>query len=96
MHELDKMTIDRLCGMLIDYEMRTRKEEPDINDAIFKAYVKLSTSQDYDSYEHFLDEEETNFVRKLKMGSRKYKAKLPFKLFCCDKVGHFSSKCPFK
>jgi hypothetical protein len=90
MHELDKMTMDRIHGILISYEMRTRKEQPYLKDAVFKA----STSQDHDSSEHFLDE--ANFVRKMKRGSVKYKGMLPFKCFHCGKVGHFVSKCTFK
>jgi hypothetical protein len=41
------------------------------------------------------DEEEANFIRKLKKGSGKYKGKLPFKCFNCGKIGHFASKCPY-
>ena len=42
------------------------------------------------------DEEIANFVRKLKRGTRKYKGKLPLICFNCGKIGHFSSKCPYK
>jgi hypothetical protein len=63
---------------------------------VFKASVKSSTSQNHDSSEHFSDEEEANFVRKLKRGFGKYKGMLPLKSFHCGKVGHFESKCPFK
>jgi hypothetical protein len=96
MHELDKLTMDRLHGILIAYEMRTKKEQLDLKDAIFKASVKFSTSQDHDSSEHFLDEEEANFVRKMKRGSEKYKGMLPFKCFQCGKIGQFACKFPFK
>jgi len=37
------------------------------------------------------DVEEANFIRKLQIGLGKYKGKLLFKCFNCDKVGHFSS-----
>jgi hypothetical protein len=90
MHELDKLTMDRLHGILTTYEMRTRKEQPGLKDAIFKALVKLSSSQDNKSLEHFSYEEEANFLRKLKRGSIKYKGMLPFKCFHCGKVVHFA------
>jgi hypothetical protein len=96
MHELDKLTMDKLHGILTSYEMRTRKGHMELKDIVFKASGKFSTSQDHNSSEHFLDEEEDNFVRKLKRESIKYKGMLPFKFFHCGKVGHFSSKCPFK
>jgi hypothetical protein len=81
-HEQDKLTTDMLHGILTTYEMRTRKGQPDIKDSVSKESVKLSTSQDHDSSKQFSDEEEVNFVRKLKMISKKF--------------GHFSSKCTFK
>ena len=38
------------------------------------------------------DEEVTNFVRKIKKRTRKYKGKIPFKCFNYGKIGHFPSK----
>ena len=42
------------------------------------------------------NEEEANFVRKIKRGCGKYKGELPFKCFECGRVRHFTSKYPFK
>jgi hypothetical protein len=42
------------------------------------------------------DEEVANFVRSLKIGTDKYKDKLPLICFNCDGVGHFYNKCPYK
>jgi hypothetical protein len=44
MHELDKLTMERLHGILITYEMRARKYQSDLKDVVFKAPVKSSTS----------------------------------------------------
>ena len=41
-------------------------------------------------------EKEADFVRKLKRGCGKYKGKLHFRCIKCCRVGHFSSKWPFK
>jgi hypothetical protein len=38
------------------------------------------------------DEEEANFIRKIKKGFGKYKRKLPFKCFNCGKIEHFANK----
>ena len=38
------------------------------------------------------DEEKSNFVRKLKRGTDKFKGKLPFKCYNFGKVGNFASK----
>ena len=42
------------------------------------------------------NEEESNFVRNLKIGQAKYKGKFPFKCFKCGRVGHFTSKCMYE
>jgi hypothetical protein len=59
--------------------MINRKYKPGLKDVVFKESIKSSKSQDHDSSEHFSDEEEDKFVRKLKRGSIKKKGMLPFK-----------------
>ena len=42
------------------------------------------------------NEEDVNFVRKLKTEKGKYKGKLTFKCFKCGRIGHFYSKCAYE
>jgi hypothetical protein len=95
---LATLSMDELHGILIAYAMRTKQENPSGREASFKASKKnrknmprskpCSNNSD-DSY----NEEESNFVRKMKRGTDKYKGKIPFKCFNCGKFGHFASKC---
>ena len=94
--DLDKLSMDELHGILTSYEMRTEHEKPSRKEAAFKVSKKTKknnqtpkscSSCSEDSY----DEDESNFVRKLKRGTDKFKGKLPFKCFNCGKIGHFSS-----
>jgi len=55
--------------------------------------IKTEECKTSDYSDSELDEEEANFVRKLK---RRYKGKLPFKWFRCEKIGHFSHKFPYE
>ena len=87
MNDLKTLSSDQLLGTLTAYEMRIDKDKPTTREASFKA-DKGSNSD--------MDEIEAKFVRRLKKGSGKYKEKLPFKCFNCGKIGHFTSKCPYK
>ena len=35
-------------------------------------------------------------MRKLQLGTGRFKGKLPFKCFACGKVGHYAAKCPYE
>ena len=96
--DLDKLSMDELNGILIAYEMITEQEKPSIKEVAFKVSKKTKKnnlkSKSYSSCsEDSYDEEEANFVRKLKRGTSKFKGKLFLKCFKCGRIGHFSSKC---
>ncbi|XP_057866023.2 uncharacterized protein LOC131073574 [Cryptomeria japonica] len=98
MAKLDKLTIDKLHGILIAYETRTNVETYLKRETIFKASktVKEKEHVSYESSEEESDCEAAHFVHKLKRGSGKYKGKLPLKCFNYGKIGHFASKCPYE
>jgi hypothetical protein len=86
---LATLRMDKLHGILIAYEIKTKQDNPPKKEVAFKASNKTkknnknpksdySCSNDYDE-----DEEMHNFVRKLKKGTGKYKDKIPFKCFNC-------------
>jgi hypothetical protein len=86
--DLTKMTVD---GYLIAYEMRTGTEsdQPN-NEAAFKA-INKTKYKDND-----LDEEITNFVRRVQKGIGRFKGKSPIKCFNCGRIGHIAEKCYYK
>jgi hypothetical protein len=97
--DLSTLSMDELHGILTAYEMRTKQYNPSRKEATFKASKKTrknkkksksNCSYNDDSYE---DEEITNFIRKSRRDTGKYKGKLPLKCFNCGKIGHFPAKC---
>jgi hypothetical protein len=99
--DLSTLSMDELHGILTAYEMRTEQDNPSRKEASFKASKKTKKNKKNSKSNYSCnddsdeDEEITNFVRKLKRGTRKYKGKLPLMCFNCGKVGHFSSKFPY-
>ena len=95
--DLDSLTMDELHGILTTYEMKIGNENPSRREEAFKVLkgTKKKKHQSNESCIVKLDEEEANFVRKLKKGSNKYKGKLPFKCFNYGKIGHYSKRCPY-
>jgi hypothetical protein len=85
--DLKMLTLDQILGTLTAYEMRITKGKSTTRDTSFK----LEKNTDSDIYDI-----ETNFVRRLKKGSSKYKGKMSFKCFNYGKIGNFSSMCPHK
>ena len=98
--DLDTMTVDELHGILTAYEMRTKKEDPSGKEVAFKISNQKGTNKpnpkpEYNNNDESDNEEETNFIRKLKRGTCRYKGKLPLNCFECGKIGHFASKFPY-
>jgi len=54
-----------------------------------EAAFKASGKGDYYELGHMSEEEEeSNFVKNLQRGARRFRGKLPFKCFACGRVGH--------
>jgi hypothetical protein len=92
------LTMDELHIILTAYEMRIEHDKPTNKEATFKASnkTKIEEYKMSDSSDNELNEEESNFFKKLERGSGKHKGKLPFICFNYVKVGHFVAKCPYK
>jgi len=66
-------------------------------EAAFKVSKKAKEHKDHQGYCNYgSDQELVPFSRKMKRGLGKYKGKFPFKCFDYGRVGHFSSKFPYK
>jgi hypothetical protein len=89
--DLTKLTMDELHGSLIAYEMRIgiESDQPN-NEATFKA-INNTKYKDND-----LDEEITNFIRRVQKGTGRYKGKSPLKCFNCGRIGHIPEKIYYK
>jgi hypothetical protein len=101
--DLNSISMDKLHGIFIAYEMRTEQENPDVKVAAFKASKrskqKKKEQEEYSSRSDISedDEEVANFIKRLNKGTNgKYRGKLPLICFNCDGIGHFVNKCPHK
>lgn len=89
-HDLDKYTIDQLLGILYTYKII---EMEDIERERKEATFNVSNIVEDDKKEsENLNEIKTNFVRRLKRGTRKYKGELPLKCFNYGRIGHYAYK----
>eukprot|EP00253_Pinus_taeda_P007064 PITA_07064 len=87
---LQNLKMSQLHRILTAYEMR--KGGPlDKRVASFKASRK---GEYYESGHVSEEEEESSFVRNLQRGTGRFRGNLPFKCFCCGRVGHYATKCP--
>ena len=93
--DLQTLTIVQLHGILTAFEMR-QGGPSQIREAAFKVSAKGKEKEVVKESSYISDEEEANFVRKLQLGTGRFKGKLPFKCFECGKVGHYAAKCPYR
>jgi hypothetical protein len=95
--KLDNLTMDELHGILTTHEMRTEKERPTKGETTFKvSKAKKKHEKVFNEYQlEIFDEEMTNFMKKLKKGTGRYKGKFPLICFNYGKIGHFATKCTY-
>jgi len=97
MPNLKDLNMDQLHGTLTAYEMRVGIEKYEVKKVAFRVSNKGKENivhQDYSRNES--DQDLTQLSTKLKSGYGKYKGKFPFKCFDWGRVGHYSSKFPYK
>jgi hypothetical protein len=87
----------KVHGILTVYDMRTRKEIPTKGEMTFKAYKEIKKHDKVfnEDQSKISNEEITNFMKKLKKGTGRYKGKFSLICFNYGKIGHFASKCPY-
>ena len=89
--DIDKLTMEELYGILMDYEMRIGQDNSQKKEASFKS-SKVSNKSKTNIQLEYSDDEEALLVKNIKRGTGKYKGKLPLKCFNFGEIGHFSSK----
>jgi hypothetical protein len=99
--DLNSISMDKLHGIFIAYEMRFEQENPYVKEASFKSSKrskkKKKEQEEYSNNSDILedDEEVANFIKRLDKGTNgRYRGKLPLIFFNCDGIVHFYNKCP--
>ena len=80
--DLQNLTMVQLHGILTTYEMR-RGGPSEVKEAIFRASTKGKEVQEIKGSGYISEEDEVNFVKKLQLGTGRFRGKLPFKCFSC-------------
>ena len=95
--DIDTLIVDQLHGIFTAYEMRIGNDKSLKREKVFKSYkTKMRQEKNTnDELSNISDEEISNFMKKLKKGTRKYKGKIPLICFNCGKIGHFANKFPY-
>lgn len=92
---MKNITIEKLHGILTYYEMR--KGGPSyIIDETFKATYKGKQKEELKETSYISDEEESNFVKQLQVGTHKFRGMLTLKCFSYGRVHHYIARCPYK
>ena len=74
-----------------------RKGGPsEVKEAVFRAVAKGKEVEEQEGSRYVSEEDEINFVKKLQLGTGRFKGKLPFKCFSYGRVGHYDTECPHK
>lgn len=79
--DLKVFTMDELYGSLTAYEMRNLGTEAMKKEDAFKKLRKGKEESSHDATSEDFDDIMENFVKRFKIGSGKYKGKLPLKCF---------------
>jgi len=81
--------------MTTDFEMR-KGGPSEVRESAFKASTKGKRNEEPKELGYISEEDEVNFVKKLQMGTRRFRGKLPLQFFSFGRVGHYAAKCPHK
>ena len=68
----------------------------EVREATFKASTKGKEKEECKESGYISEEDDVNFVKKLQLGTGRFRGNLPFKFFACGRVGHYGTKCTHK